>query len=75
MHRSQIEWAVHNEMCRTIEDFLARRTRALILDARESMYIAPQVAVIMGGLLEKDQHWIEEQVHSFNEIAGNYILK
>ncbi len=75
IHRSQIEWAVNNEMCRTVEDFLARRTRALILDARESMRIAAKVAAIMGGLLEKDQHWMEEQVQRFNDIAGNYILK
>ncbi|MEJ7672111.1 MAG: hypothetical protein WKF59_05255 [Chitinophagaceae bacterium] len=31
-------------MARTVEDVLSRRTRALLLDARESIRIAPQVA-------------------------------
>jgi len=43
----EIIWAVRHEMARTVEDVLARRTRALILDAKISMEIAPKVATIM----------------------------
>ncbi|MFZ1529777.1 MAG: glycerol-3-phosphate dehydrogenase/oxidase [Ferruginibacter sp.] len=75
IHRYQIEWAVKNEMCRTVEDFLARRTRALILDAKESMRIAPEVATIMSGLLNEDANWIKKQVDSYNEVAGKYIFR
>ncbi|MDZ7604546.1 MAG: glycerol-3-phosphate dehydrogenase/oxidase [Cyclobacteriaceae bacterium] len=44
---AQLIWAIRNEMTRTVEDFLARRTRALFLDARESIAISGQVARIM----------------------------
>ena len=75
IHKTQITWAVEHEMARTIEDFLSRRTRALLLDARESRRIAPQVAIIMAKALGKDQAWINEQVTGFNQLAEQYILK
>ena len=53
IHAAQVEWAVNQEMARTVEDVLSRRTRALLLDARESRRIAPEVARIMAGLLKK----------------------
>ena len=37
--RAQVVWAVRNEMARTVEDFLSRRIRMLLLDARISMTI------------------------------------
>jgi glycerol-3-phosphate dehydrogenase len=30
IHKMQVTWAVKNEMARTVEDVLARRTRALV---------------------------------------------
>lgn len=75
IHKTQISWAVEHEMARTIEDFLSRRTRALLLDARESLRIAPQVAAIMAKALGRDQDWINKQVASFNQLAEQYILK
>ena len=44
-------------MARTVEDCLARRTRALQLDARESIRIAPEVATIMAQELGYDKNW------------------
>ena len=35
--KAQLIWAVREEMARNVEDFLARRTRALFLDAKESL--------------------------------------
>lgn len=75
IHKTQITWAVQHEMARTIEDFLSRRTRALLLDARESRRIAPQVAIVMAKALGRNQEWIDEQVTSFNHLAEQYILK
>ena len=43
----EVVWAVRHEMARTVEDVLARRTRALLLDARASAEIAPAVAALM----------------------------
>jgi glycerol-3-phosphate dehydrogenase len=75
IHKTQIVWAVEHEMARTVEDILSRRTRALLLNARESRRIAPEVAGIIGGLLGKDEKWKAEQVESFNRLTEQYILK
>ena len=75
IHKSQIIWAVEHEMARTLEDILSRRTRALLLNAKESCRIAPQVAAIMSKALGKSNTWEEEQVKLFNQVAQNYILK
>ena len=49
----EVVWAVRNEMARTVEDFLARRTRSLLLNARASIEMAPKVAVIIKPLPTK----------------------
>ncbi len=74
IYRGQVHWAVQYEMARTVEDFLARRTRALFLDAEESMRLAPEVAALMAAPLGKDKAWEEEQVTAFNTIAEKYRL-
>jgi len=75
IHKMQVIWAVEKEMALTIEDVLSRRTRALLLDARESIRIAPTVARIMADLLKKDDGWIEQQVKEYIQIAEHYILE
>ena len=62
IYKSQVVWAVRKEMARTVEDVLARRTRALFLDARESVKMAPEVAEIMARELGKNEAWKEEQI-------------
>jgi glycerol-3-phosphate dehydrogenase len=74
IHRMQVIWAVQNEMARTVEDVLSRRTRALLLDAAESIRIAPEVARIMAKELGKDDGWVEEQVEAFEKLARQYQL-
>ena len=74
LHEVQVAWAVEHEMARTIEDVLARRTRALLLDAKESLRIAPAVATVMAALLNKDQRWIDEQLKDYSSLSKNYIL-
>ena len=75
INKAQIVWAVKNEYALKVEDFLARRTRALFLDAKESIKIAPEVAKIMATELKKDQNWIDEQIASFNKLAKGYTLE
>ncbi len=67
-------WAAREEMARTVEDVLARRTRALFLDARASIEIAPRIAQILADELGKDKKWVESQLHEFNRTAANYLL-
>ncbi len=71
---AEVVWATRHEMARTVEDVLARRLRALFLDARAAMDMAPAVANLMAIELGKDEYWEKEQVVSFISIAKNYIL-
>ncbi len=73
IHKGEVIWAVRNEMARTVEDFLARRRRALFLDAKASMEAAPVVAHLMAKELNKNNKWEEEQMEKFNRVALNYL--
>ena len=75
IHEMQVRWAVEHEMARTVEDVLSRRTRALLLNARESIRICPEVAKIMAKALGKDEQWIESEVKAYTCLAQQYILK
>lgn len=66
-------WAVRHEMARCLEDVLSRRSRSLMLGAKESMEIAPQVAVLMAKELGKDQLWESEQVEAYCRLAKGYL--
>ena len=74
IHKTQIRWAVEQEMARTVEDVLSRRTRALLLDARESVRICPEVARCMAELLHKDEQWIRDEVEHYTRLAEQYVL-
>jgi len=65
---------VREEMARSVEDVLARRTRALLLDARASIEAAPTVAAIMAQELKFSPEWEAEQVRLYTELAKGYIL-
>ncbi len=70
----EVVWAVRQEMARTVEDVLARRTRALLLDARASIAIAPRVAALMAKELGHDENWQKQQVKAYEELAKGYVL-
>jgi len=72
--KAQVVWAVKKEWARTVEDMLARRTRALFLDARESLRIAPEVAKLMASELGHDDEWISNQIKAFENTAKNYFF-
>jgi glycerol-3-phosphate dehydrogenase len=71
---AEVVWAARREMGRTLEDVLARRTRALFLNARAACAMAPEAAGLLARELERDSQWAAGQVHSFRETAGNYLL-
>ena len=70
----EVIWAARHEMARTVEDVLARRTRALLLDARASAEAAPEVARLMAGELGKDAEWEKRQVKDYRTLARAYWL-
>ncbi len=73
--KAQVVWAVRAEMARTVEDFLARRIRILLLDARASMKMAPEVAFVMAQELDYDQSWVSEQTEKYIQLAKAYLLE
>jgi glycerol-3-phosphate dehydrogenase len=72
--RAQVVWAARNEMARTVEDVLSRRTRALLLGAKASAEAAPLVAEILSAETGKDQAWQQAQVAEFQKLAEQYQL-
>ncbi len=71
---SEVVWAVRNEMARTVEDVLARRTRLLLLNSQAAIDVAPIVARRMADELGFDDAWCQRQVAAFRETARHYQL-
>jgi len=69
----QITWAARHEMARTVEDALARRTRALLLDARASIDAAPSAAALLARELGRSQAWADAQVTEYTALARGYL--
>jgi glycerol-3-phosphate dehydrogenase len=72
---AEVVWATRSEMARTVEDVLARRTRALFLNARAAIEICPAVAKLMAAELGRDETWEHEQVAEFERLAAGYLVK
>jgi glycerol-3-phosphate dehydrogenase len=72
--KGEVVWAVRREMARTVEDVLARRTRALLLDARASVEAAPTVAALMAETLGYDESWAQAQTDAYETLAEGYML-
>ena len=72
---AEVVWSIREEMAVTVEDVLARRIRALFLDARAAIEMAPKVARIMAQELEKDEVWEKTQTAAFTAMAKGYILE
>jgi glycerol-3-phosphate dehydrogenase len=71
---AEVVWAARFEMARTVEDALARRTRALYLDAAAAEAAAPEVARLLAKELGRDEAWAEAQVGSFRALARRHRL-
>ncbi|MEL6823194.1 MAG: glycerol-3-phosphate dehydrogenase/oxidase, partial [Calditrichota bacterium] len=72
--RAEILWAIREEMAQTVEDILSRRTRALLLNAKASIEMAPVVASLLAHELEKDQNWIDRQIAEYRNLASTYVV-
>jgi len=70
---AQVAWAARNEMARTLDDALARRTRALFLNARAAIAMAPAAARIMARELGRDDAWQTRQVEDFKGVAAAFL--
>jgi glycerol-3-phosphate dehydrogenase len=72
---AEVVWAARHEMARTVEDVLARRTRALFLNARAAEAMAPEVARLMAGELGWDTARQAAEVASFSTLAKGYQIE
>jgi glycerol-3-phosphate dehydrogenase len=68
----QVVWAARRELARTVDDVLARRTRALPLNAWAAVEMAPRVASLLAAELDRDDTWAGEQVAAFGKLARSY---
>jgi glycerol-3-phosphate dehydrogenase len=71
---AEVVWAARQEMARTVEDVLARRLRALFLNARAAMEMAPRVAELLAREFGRDENWTAEQVRIFGETGKKYLV-
>jgi glycerol-3-phosphate dehydrogenase len=72
---AEVVWAGRAEMARTVEDVLARRTRALFLNAKAAIRMAPRVASILAQELGHDEKWQADQIEAFNQIARGFLAR
>jgi glycerol-3-phosphate dehydrogenase len=73
--RGEVVFSVREEMARTVEDVLSRRTRSLLLDSAAAVEAAPAVAKLLATELHKDSAWEDKQVKAFQEVAKFYQLR
>jgi glycerol-3-phosphate dehydrogenase len=59
-------------MAATVEDVLARRTRALFLNAAAAIAMAEPVAKILAAHFGHDDAWIAAQISEFTTLAQQY---
>lgn len=71
---AEVVWAARKEMAETVEDVLARRTRALFLNSQAAIESAPHVAELLAKELGRDQPWIQEQLSEFKRVAKLFTL-
>jgi glycerol-3-phosphate dehydrogenase len=69
---AEVVWAARAEMARTVEDVLARRTRALFLNHRAALEMAPRVAELLARELGHGGEWVAKELLAFQRTAMQY---
>jgi glycerol-3-phosphate dehydrogenase len=72
--KREVIWAVRNEQARTVEDVLARRIRALFLNAAAAIEVAPEVSRLLAIELQRDEDFRLRDLEKFREIAQGYVF-
>ena len=70
----QIIHFARHECARTVEDVLARRTRALFLNTKAALAMAPEVARLLAQELDRDEVWQQQQLAAFREVAAHFAV-
>ena len=69
---AEVAYGVREEMARTVEDVLARRTRALFLNVEGARRAAPLVAGVIAKELGRDAAWAQRETEQFASLAREF---
>jgi glycerol-3-phosphate dehydrogenase len=72
---AEVVWAARMEMARTVEDVLARRTRALFLNAAAAIAMTERVGELMARELKWDAGREAIEIERAREMAQGYLLR
>lgn len=72
LRRADVAWTIRNEMARTVEDVLARRSRLLFLNHALAVRIAPAVAACMAESFGHGPDWVAKQLVDFASVAMHF---
>jgi len=73
--RREVVWAARHEQARTVEDVLARRTRALFLNAAAAIEAAPEVSRLLAKELGRDEPSRAADLERFLAVAQGYVYR
>lgn len=73
--RREVVWAARHEKARTVEDVLARRTRALFLNAVAATEAAPEVSRLLADELGRDEKFRVADLEQFVAVARGYVYR
>jgi glycerol-3-phosphate dehydrogenase len=69
---AEVVWGARKEMARTVEDVLARRMRALFLNANAAIAMAEPASKLLAAELGRDEEWAAAQAREFTDLAQQY---
>ncbi len=69
LSEAMVRFAARQEWALTVEDMLARRWRALFLDARQAARMAPGVAALL-----QEETGLDPRLGAFLELCQRYTL-
>ena len=70
---AEVVFAARLEMARTLEDVLARRLRALFLNANSALRMAPRAVALLAREIGKDEAWQADQLKKFTVLAQGFL--
>jgi glycerol-3-phosphate dehydrogenase len=73
--KREVIWAAREEQARTTEDILARRTRALFLNAEAAISVAESVSQLLAIELQRSEEFRIRELQKFHGVADGYIYK
>jgi len=71
----EVVWAARHELARTTEDILARRTHALLLNARAAIEAAPKVSALLAAELGRTAEQQQADLDAFLANAQGYVYR